>query len=673
MNWNPLRRRRGGGQPARDPEHDSEETLVSELNPAQRSAATHGEGHALVLAGAGTGKTRTIIGRAGYLIGSGVPAHRILVLTFTRKSAAEIRERVSLHLGARSEGLAASTFHTWCLSQITRRSSLFGTERVNVIDRDDQLQLYKSLRPPGRDTAMPAARALCDLYSYVRNTRCSLTEGMDKLDLIVKGIKNEIAALIENYEAKKRDSNYVDYDDLLDIVALQLAQQEDVRLIVCSQYDHVLVDEMQDTNPIQWEILSSLSSVAQLFCVGDDAQSIYGFRGADFRNVHTFRDRLPNSTVYKLEDNYRSTQEILDVANWLIAESPLKYERKLRAVRGKGEKPILVTLNSEWEEGAWIAKDIKGRFDRSQKWADNLVLIRSAYSGRAIEAALVEAGIPYMFIGGTQLFQAAHVKDLLAILRTIVNHHDELGWLRYLELWEGVGPTTAKQLTDQLLTTSDSSKVPDVLARNPRIPRGCVDAWVQVRGASANPADAYRVALRTLLPVLAHRYRDENWKSRKQDLDLITQLAEQHDTISGFIHQYILDPIHLTAVSRAGDTDLVTLSTIHAAKGTERPVCYVCDVSPGRFPLARIVGLHDEEEEERRVLYVALTRAKDRLVLTRNLFSSFAGDGSNPASYFLMGLPENLIKGIIPQASPQTPDVSVKLKKDRPKTKIDLT
>ena len=303
------------------------DNLISELNDGQYAAATYSGRHALVIAGAGTGKTRTIIARAGYLIHSGVPADRIQILTFTRRSAKEIVERVKMNLGDRADPLSASTFHTWCMTLIRRMPKLFGCVGHNVIDRDDQLQLFKRLRGSDKNNPLPTAAMLCDIYSYARNTRSSLSKTLELLyeDLLPK--KEKIANVARAYEAKKRERHYLDYDDIIDIVATVFKQDPAVRNFVSQHYDHLLVDEMQDTNPLQWDLLEPLCNKVNLFCVGDDAQSIYGFRGADFRNVHSFSERVPDSVVLRLEKNYRSTQEILDLSNWLLEESSINYNK----------------------------------------------------------------------------------------------------------------------------------------------------------------------------------------------------------------------------------------------------------------------------------------------------------------------------------------------------------
>lgn len=592
------------------------ENLIGNLNVNQHAAATFTGNHALVLAGAGTGKTRTIIARAGYLIHSGVPADRIQVLTFTRRSAKEIVERVKVGLGDRAEGLNASTFHTWCMTLIRRMPKLFGCVGHTVIDREDQLNLFRLLRGSQNSTSIPPAAMLCDIYSYARNTRLSLTKTLELHYNDLLSVKEKIADVIRAYEAKKRGRNYLDYDDILDVVATVLKKDADIRNYISRQYDHLLVDEMQDTNPLQWELLEPLCDRVKLFCVGDDAQSIYGFRGADFRNVHSFTQRVSDSVILRLEQNYRSTQEILDLSNWLLDQSPIDYSKRLIAVRGKGHKPKLLNFQSEWEEGRWIADDIARRRDNGADWSQHMILSRSGYSARAVETTLLARNIPYRFIGGTKLLESAHIRDLLSLLRIVANPLDELAWVRYLTLWPKVGDVTANRVIEQFPMTGEVSAFISVLNNDDKLPEVCKLAFSNVAAMADNLGEAYILAKQALWPILEHTY-SKNWDRRKGDFDLVEKLVGRHTSIFAFIEEYLLDPVYTSAIDRLEIDDTVTIITIHSAKGTEKPVCYVINVSPGSFPPAYSVNNPDEVEEERRVLYVALTRAQDELILTR--------------------------------------------------------
>ncbi len=302
------------------------ENLLNELNQSQLQAACMPAEPTLVLAGAGTGKTKTIVARVAYLISIGIPAYKILILAFTRLSAKEIVERVKMHLGDEAQALQASTFHAWCYKLIQRAPRVFGCQGYSIIDQDDQGQLFKLVRGKVEKSDLPAAADLRDLYSLARNTNQSLAATLEKMFPEFYPKKERIAEIMMAYEHRKRERRYLDYDDILDVVAKHIAGSEKIRSWVASQIDHLLVDEFQDTNPLQWQLLDPLKDDVTLFCVGDDAQSIYGFRGADFQNVHSFSHRVKGAKILKLQENYRSTQEILDVSNWLLSQSRLGYK-----------------------------------------------------------------------------------------------------------------------------------------------------------------------------------------------------------------------------------------------------------------------------------------------------------------------------------------------------------
>ena len=428
--------------------------------------------------------------------------------------------------------------------------------------------------------------------------------------------KQKIAAVITGYETKKRERRYLDYDDILDVVAAVLKQDGTVRDYISQQYDHLLVDEMQDTNPLQWDLLEPLSARVKMFCVGDDAQSIYGFRGADFRNVHSVTQRVSNSVILRLEQNYRSTQEILDLSNWLLAKSSIEYNKRLVAVRGKGHKPTLLTFDSEWDEARWVADDIAKRREEGVDWAQHMILTRSAFAARAVETTLLARNIPYVFIGGTKLLQSSHVRDLLSLLRIAANPLDELAWMRYLTLWPKIGDVTANSVIEKFPSTVEASGFVSALNNDEKLPTECKLAFANVAALADDLGTAYVVAKQALWPILEHTY-SKDWDKRRRDFDLVEKLVKRHTSILAFIEEYLLDPVSTSLVARAENEDVVCIITIHSAKGTEKSVCYVINVSPGSFPTAYAMEKTDEVEEERRVLYVALTRAQDELILTR--------------------------------------------------------
>lgn len=625
--------------------------LIDELNPQQKQAATTKNKHGLVLAGAGCGKTKTIVARAAYLIDQGIPANQIQILTFTRRSASEIVARVELALGDQARGLRASTFHTFCMYLLRRAPKAFGLDQFSIIDRDDQLMLFRLIR--GKDdkknpNALPKPQQLCDLYSFARNTRQKLSLALEKQLPEFLEYKDQIAEIMKEYESRKRTRSFLDYDDILAVVASALAQSEGLVEYVASLCQYMLVDEMQDTNPLQWAILEPLKEKTSLFCVGDDAQSIYGFRGADFENIHHFKDRVPDAEIFKLEKNYRSTQEILDLSNWLLEQSPIHYDKKLEAYRGDGLKPRMHVFPNEFDEAKWIAIDIKERhLLEGSAWNDHMVLVRSAFAARHIEAAFIQANVPYRFIGGMKLLETAHVKDLLSLLRVIANPLDDIAWMRFLTLWNGVGDVGASKLAQQLLLDPDIEKITEKLEKFGRIPDHTLLIMKQMSVLKTEVEACVRLGVEAILNQLEENYAKKDWHKRVGDFDLVKQLASKHSQLSEFLEEYVLDPVSISEIERLSQDDVVTLITIHSAKGTEQKVCYVANVSAGQYPHARAQGDFDEVEEERRVLYVALTRAQNELILTKQNLNFWAHrqtdeQGREIESYFFNDLTRNL-------------------------------
>ncbi|WP_336930115.1 ATP-dependent helicase [Acinetobacter tandoii] len=625
-------------------------SLIDELNPQQKQAATTASQHSLVLAGAGCGKTKTIVARAAYLIDQGIPANQIQILTFTRRSASEIVARVELALGEQAKGLRASTFHTFCMYLLRRVPKAFGLEQFSIIDRDDQLMMFRLIR--GKDdkknpNQLPKPQELCDLYSFARNTRQKLSDALEKQQPEYLAFKDQIAKIMQEYETRKRARSFLDYDDILAIVASALDQSEGLVDYVASICKHMLVDEMQDTNPLQWALLEPLKDQVSLFCVGDDAQSIYGFRGADFENIHHFKERVPNAQVFKLEQNYRSTQEILDLSNWLLDQSEIQYDKHLDAYRGEGIKPRMHIFPNEFDEAKWIAIDIKERhYLQGHNWSDHMVLVRSSFAARHIEAACIAANVPYRFIGGMKLLETAHVKDLLSLLRVIANPLDDIAWMRFLTLWNGVGDVGASRLAQQLLLQPEFELIFNQLEQFGRIPVETLLMMKQMMVLKQEVQACVSLGIQAIEAQLAENYK-KDWNRRQGDFELVKQLASKHGQLSEFLEEYVLDPVSISEIERQSDTDVVTLITIHSAKGTEQKVCYVANVTAGQYPHARAQGDFDAVEEERRVLYVALTRAQNELILTKQNLNLWARDvvdelGRKVESYFLNDLTRNL-------------------------------
>ena len=616
------------------------------LNKQQLAAATYNGKHLLVLAGAGTGKTRTIIARALHLISTGVQPSRIKILSFTKKSAQEIANRIKIE-GAKmpeAKQVSGSTFHSWCMDLITRYGSAFGLEGYSCIDEEDRTSaidivignLYNKKKIQVGKEQIKGSQ-LSDIYSYAVNTRQNLSTAIKMklypmqegklVDINVRRIKELIEPVIRGYIEYKRSRRYIDYDDMLMAVATILKQNVELKTFVSSLYDHILIDEMQDTNPLQWLLLESFMENCQLFCVGDDAQSIYAFRGADFKSIHSFVDRVPNSDVYKLEENYRSTQEILDLSNWLLDESPLNYDKHLFAHRGKGQKPVMQFVNNDWEEAEFITDNVLSNVADGLPYKSHMVLSRTILGTRKVEAACMSKKIPYVIYGGTTLLRTRHVRDVISALRIVANFRDELAWVRYLKLWQGVGDVMASSLIEKMFAYSTLQECIEIVKSSGIKDDTSYKLLEELIPFDHSPEEAISVAVKRFDNTLSRLYKSEqwSWEDRKKDFDALKLVARQSNNISSFITEYILDPVaELSKVLAAeDDNDKVVISTIHSAKGLEADICYVVSVMPGMFPSQKAAS-EDDIEEERRCLYVALTRAKDKLYLMTSLKSNAA-------------------------------------------------
>ena len=625
-----------------------------ELNDQQRKAAAY-NGRAkniLVTAGAGCGKTRTIIARAIHLLQSGADASRILMMVFTNRAAKEIKARLNSEIGSASNQIHAGTFHSFCLRTISTAPNSFGVSGLNIIDSDDQNSLmtivrggYISKYEKELNKEFPKSSALVRYYSYSRNTcqdpRQYLSNNTD-----LGGQFIEICCKIFNeYQKTKELRGYLDYDDLLNHFTISLRNKPQLRSAIAKLFDEVLVDEVQDTNPLQFEILKCFSEEGvRLFCVGDPAQSIYKFRGAEFQHVYKFNEIFSNSTTIPLSLNYRSYQEILNLSNWLLNRSPLDYRNKLKAHRGASDSlPLLSDFDSAQEEASWIADKILERNNSDINFRDVMVLVRSGLDAKPIEAEFIQRNIPYCFIGGTSLTKSAHVRDVLSLLRIVRNDQDDLAWMRFLKLWPKIGERTSEKLISNFYEQADISAI-KVLSENIGEKHSAIYAYKQVESKQETPKKCVYKAVQHLTPILKERY--DKWNFRSQDLDLLITVSEKYETISDFIDAFTLEPMTSTEVQKLENSDAVSLITVHSAKGTEAPICFVVDAKQGTYPHIRSYGDINSEEEERRILYVALTRAQNELFITRSAGHSNFYMQNKPAEgeeYFLSEIPENLV------------------------------
>ena len=541
------------------------------LNREQRRAAEYtGAAPLLVAAGAGCGKTRTIIARAAHLIRSGVPAAEILLLAFTNKAAHEMRQRLRDEVGEVHNLVQVSTFHSWC-HHVLRRSGY----REQILDPDDQTALMGFVRGRYDDPDLPRSAKLVHHYSFLRNS-CLCPDEYT----VSRRLPSVCGDIFGQYQQEKEKQGYCDYDDLLELYADRFPEFRPV-------IRHVLVDEFQDSNPLQYRILQRFHKAGvHLYCVGDPAQSVYGFRGASFEQTYFFRDVF-GGEVLPLTLNYRGLQPSLDCSSALLAASDLDYGSGLRAHRGGGEPPMYAHFENVYSESIWTADHIRDLLAGGTSPGEILVLFRAAYQARHLEAQLLRRRVPYVLIGGTGLAGTAHVRDLLALLRCCFHTGDYLAMMRFLQLFPRIGEVTARKITDA-----------GIRSLNPDHPALRVYRAVDL-------SDPVKTGLKALEPYLKRRYR-QDWNKRRSDFDVLDEIASGSPDLGTFLDSFALD-----ILPEEEQSGRVILSTVHSAKGTEAEHCFV---AASGFPSNR--ASESDLEEERRIFYVALTRARDCLYIT---------------------------------------------------------
>lgn len=604
--------------------------FAAELNPQQAAAATHGDGPLLIIAGAGTGKTRTLVYRVAHLLERGVPADRILLLTFTRRAAQEMLSRAERLVGSNSKRVHGGTFHATSHRLLRRYGQAAGLPKDFTImdqgDSEDLMQLSRAqLGYASKGKRFPKKETLQYVYSRHINTGVSVEDIVrDSYPQFVDYLE-DFGKIYGDYTRRKTERNLVDYDDLLLFWALMLEASPELGNKIAGLYDHVLVDEYQDTNVLQARILRGMCKThSNISVVGDDAQSIYSFRGANFRNILDFPKQFPGATVVALEQNYRSTQPILNVTNTLISRAAERFTKNLFTVRTGGELPWLVAARDEQQQTQFVVDRILELHEEGTPLNHIAVLFRAGYMSADLEIELTNRKIPFEKWGGLKFLEAAHVKDVLAFLRILENPRDEVSWYRILLLLPGIGDATARAAIDTMVAAAWES---NAFGRYKAPPRARVahTALVELLDGlrSAPTLDRAQVAadiarVRLLYDsILRERY--DRVEPRLADLDQLQIIAAGYPDRASFLSALALEPPQATQDLPGGtkdDEDALVLSTAHSAKGKEWDAVFVIWAVDGWFPSARCLNSDEETEEERRLMYVALTRARNHLSVT---------------------------------------------------------
>ena len=630
----------------------------NELNPAQYEAVTSVNGPHLIVAGAGTGKTRTIVYRVAYLVELGVKPEHLLLLTFTRKAAQEMLRRAAILLDSRCEQVSGGTFHSFANSVLRKHASLIGYQTSFTIldqaDAEDVVNLLRTqMKLDTRERRFPRKGTLYDLYSRSVNTLTPLKELLSRDYPHYLDLENDIREVHAKYVEYKQKHNLMDYDDLLVNLVKLLKDHEPVRASLSDQYKYIMVDEYQDTNKIQAEIVNLLAYKHQnVMVVGDDSQSIYAFRGANFRNIMDFPKEFSDCKVITIEENYRSTQPILDVANEIIARAKEKYTKVLYTRKPSRVLPQLVIGQNENLQSKFIVQKVLQLREEGVALNDIAVLFRSSYLSFDLEIELAKAGIPFIKFGGFKFIETAHVKDMVAYLRVLDNPRDVVAWNRILLLIEGVGPRTAERVISDILqrhlnTGSDAGKFWMSYGDYPDRVKELFERLKRIQPEYVSPTEKTEEILEYYEPMFRTRYDD--YTKRKKDLEMFLAITERYRNISSLLTDLALEPPNesVSDITPPGkDDECLVLSTIHSAKGLEWHSVFVLYALDGRFPTSRAAEDDDEMEEERRLMYVACTRAKENLFITYpvNIYDRESGMVLSKPSRFIEGIEEKLLE-----------------------------
>jgi len=600
------------------------------LNDAQRHAATHGDGPLLIVAGAGTGKTRTLVHRVGVLIERGVRPERVLLLTFTRRSAQEMLARAERLVGSASRHVHGGTFHATA-HRLLRRFGEQGGLRpdftiMDQSDAEDLMQFSRARLGFGdKKKRFPKKETLHHVYSRHVNTDIPVGALLREEYPRFVEFEDDIAKVYADYTQRKQERNLVDYDDLLLFWAMLLEQVPAIADRIAGLYDHLLVDEYQDTNLLQARILKGMCRTHRnLTVVGDDAQSIYSFRGATIRNILDFPREFPGAAVVTLEENYRSTQPILDTSNLLISRAGERYTKDLYTHRTGGDRPWLVTAQDEPTQTRFVVDRILELHEEGVPLREMAVLFRAGYHSADLEIELTARNIPFDKWGGLKFLEAAHVKDVLAFLRVLENPRDEVSWYRLLLLMPGIGEVTARHAMELMAEHAWQHSAFGKFSPPPRA-RAAHQALVALLdGLRAGTLDEDGAVAREIARVrvlyddiLREKY--DRPDPRLADLDQLQTIAGGYPSRTAFLSALALEPPQGTQDLGFGadaEDDILVLSTAHSAKGREWDAVFVIWAVDGYFPLSRALGNEEQVDEERRLMYVALTRARNHLAVS---------------------------------------------------------
>src|ERR1700681_3547217 len=639
---------------------------AAELNEQQLAAVTAPPGPLLVIAGAGSGKTRTLTYRVAYLLENGIDPRNILLLTFTNKAARQMLDRVANLLPIDASGIWGGTFHSVGNRMLRRHGSTLGyNSGFTIMDREDQKDLINTVVASAgidpKEIRFPKGDVLAEIFSFVVNTETPVEKLLAEKFPYFLPLLEKIRDVQARYEKKKKATNSVDFDDLLEKTLSMLQKHESVASFYRRQFQFILVDEYQDTNKIQADFIDTLASEHRnVMVVGDDAQSIYPWRGANFKNILAFPERYPDAQVFKIEMNYRSVPDILRVANAAIAANVQQFRKQLSATRPTNSvKPALVGLNDGSEQAQFVAQRILELRDEGIELSEIAVLYRAHYHAIELQLELSRRGIPYWITSGVRFFEQAHVKDVTSFIRFIANPRDEVAFKRMVKLLPGIGGKSADSLWRAW--ESKLNEHGEITSWSERLLAMAVGAkskksWEQLAhtldeiapGGQPNPPSEMITSIVQAVYDDYAKANFTNYELRREDLNQLAAFARQFKDVHEFLSQLaLISNIDAEAApNQTGDKEAVNLSTVHQAKGLEFHTVFVIWLTDGMFPSSRSMNERKDLEEERRLFYVAITRAKDELYLTypHMRLTGGYGDVFQRPSRFLKEIPNKLVE-----------------------------
>lgn len=637
------------------------EDFDKDLNPAQREAVFFDQGPMLLIAGAGSGKTKTLVHRVARLVHSGVAPQSILLLTFTRKAAEEMLNRASKILDSRCQDVSGGTFHSFGNIILRQYAKHIGyNNQFTIMDRGDQEDLINLIRKEQKwavnEKRFPKKSTIATVISKSINTGKSILAVLTSDFPQFLDFQEEITKIAIDYQSRKQIINVMDYDDLLTKLGDLLEQSEEVRTHLQNKFHYIMVDEYQDTNLIQARVISLLSGNRKnVMVVGDDSQSIYSFRGAHFKNIMSFPELFPGAKIIKLEQNYRSSQPILDLTNAVISHAKEKYPKTLFTTQNGGEKPTYIETENDNHQSRFICQKILELRENGRNLNDIAVLMRSGWHSNDLEVELKTHNIPFVKHGGFKFVESAHVKDVIAYLKLMANPTEAVSWHRVLMLIDGLGPKGIETVIANVKAQLTAGTPINADAFKAKTFGKDIEALFMLlfkpNQAQQKPSILLDQVMTYYKPVFKATY--DNFNKRQSDLDSIISISQKYPSLEAMLSELTLEPPTLSqsdSVAEDSEDEVITLSTIHSAKGLEWDTVFLISAVDGYLPSFQSLGDLGQLEEERRLMYVALTRAKTNLfILKPNLdlsqsnYYRFSGIQFSKPSRFLeeFGVLEN--------------------------------